>query len=53
MSRWDIPGLGMGIIQDGIIVHTHGYGVQSLATSVAVTRPPVLQKLSTTLTSAV
>jgi CubicO group peptidase (beta-lactamase class C family) len=37
LVRWDIPGLGVGIIEEGNIVHAHGYGVQSLATGVPVT----------------
>lgn len=36
MSRWDIPGMGIGIVQDGEIVYARGYGVQSLATGVPV-----------------
>jgi CubicO group peptidase (beta-lactamase class C family) len=37
MVQWDIPGLGVGIVEDGQIVHARGYGVQSLATGVPVT----------------
>jgi CubicO group peptidase (beta-lactamase class C family) len=36
MSRWDIPGMGIGIVQDGEIVYVRGFGVQSLATGVPV-----------------
>jgi CubicO group peptidase (beta-lactamase class C family) len=37
MVRWDIPGLGVGLIDKGDIVYARGYGVQSLATGVPVT----------------
>jgi CubicO group peptidase (beta-lactamase class C family) len=37
MVRWDIPGLGVGLINEGQIVYARGYGVQSLATGVPVT----------------
>ena len=36
MSRWGIPGMGIGIVQDGEIVYARGFGVQSLATGVPV-----------------
>src|SRR5512144_3012396 len=36
ISRWDIPGMGIGIIQEGEIVYARGFGVQSLVTGVPV-----------------
>jgi CubicO group peptidase (beta-lactamase class C family) len=37
MARWGIPGLGVGIVEDGEIVHARGFGVQSLGTGTPVT----------------
>jgi CubicO group peptidase (beta-lactamase class C family) len=37
MSRWNIPGLGVGIVADGEIVYARGFGVQSLETGTPVT----------------
>jgi CubicO group peptidase (beta-lactamase class C family) len=37
MNRWDIPGLGVGIVENGEIAYVRGYGVQNLATKVPVT----------------
>jgi CubicO group peptidase (beta-lactamase class C family) len=37
ISRWDIPGLAVGLIEEGEIVHTRTFGVQSLATGVPLT----------------
>ena len=37
MDKWDIPGLGVGLIEEGEIVHARGYGVQSMAVGVPVT----------------
>ncbi len=37
MSHWGIPGLGVGIVENGEIVYARGFGVQSLETDVAVT----------------
>ena len=37
MSRWDIPGLAVGIVQGGEIVYAKGFGVQSLETQIPVT----------------
>jgi CubicO group peptidase (beta-lactamase class C family) len=37
ITRWGIPGLGVGIVQDNEIVYTRGFGVQSLETQVPVT----------------
>ena len=37
MTRWGVPGLGVGIVQDGEIVYARGFGVQSLETGVPVT----------------
>lgn len=37
ITRWGIPGLGVGIVEDGRIVYARGFGVQSLATRVPVT----------------
>ena len=37
MTRWSIPGLGVGIVEDGEIVYARGFGVQSLETGVPVT----------------
>lgn len=36
-SRWEIPGLGVGIIENGKTVYAKGFGVQSLETGVPVT----------------
>jgi CubicO group peptidase (beta-lactamase class C family) len=36
-ARWGIPGLGVGIVEDGGIIHARGFGVQSLETGVPVT----------------
>ena len=35
-SRWEIPGLGVGIVEAGEIVHARGFGVQSLETGIPV-----------------
>lgn len=37
MSSWGIPGLGVGIVENGEIVYARGFGVQSLETGVPVT----------------
>jgi CubicO group peptidase (beta-lactamase class C family) len=37
MSGWGIPGLGVGIVENGEIVYAKGFGVQSLETCVPVT----------------
>lgn len=37
MARWGIPGLGVGIVDDGDIVYARGFGVQSLETGAPVT----------------
>jgi CubicO group peptidase (beta-lactamase class C family) len=37
MVRWNIPGLGVGLVEEGEIVYARGYGVKSLATGVPVT----------------
>lgn len=37
VARWGIPGLGVGIVQEGEIVYAKGFGVQSLTTGVPVT----------------
>jgi CubicO group peptidase (beta-lactamase class C family) len=37
MACWEIPGLGVGIVEDGEIVYARGFGVQSLDTNVPVT----------------
>ena len=36
-TRWGVPGLGVGIVEGGEIVHTMGFGVQSLATGIPIT----------------
>jgi len=36
-SRWEIPGLSVGIVEDEKIVHAKGFGVQSLETGFPVT----------------
>jgi CubicO group peptidase (beta-lactamase class C family) len=36
-DRWNIPGLGVGIVEDGEIVCTRGFGVQSLETGAPIT----------------
>jgi CubicO group peptidase (beta-lactamase class C family) len=35
--RWEIPGLAVGIVQDGEIVYAKGFGVQSLETRTPIT----------------
>ncbi|MBN1935038.1 MAG: beta-lactamase family protein [Anaerolineae bacterium] len=37
VTRWGIPGLGIGIVQDDEIIYAQGFGVQSLDTGVPVT----------------
>ena len=37
VARWGIPGMGIGIIQEGEIVYARGFGVQSLDTKAPVT----------------
>jgi CubicO group peptidase (beta-lactamase class C family) len=37
MTRWEIPGLGVGIVKNGEIVYARGFGLQSLDTRVPVT----------------
>lgn len=37
MARWGIPGLGVGIVQEGEIIYDRGFGVQSLETGTPVT----------------
>lgn len=37
MARWDVPGMGVGIVQDGEIAYARGFGVQSLETGTPVT----------------
>ena len=37
ITRWGIPGLGVGIVQENEIVYSRGFGVQSLETRVPVT----------------
>jgi CubicO group peptidase (beta-lactamase class C family) len=37
MTRWDVPGLAVGIVAGDQIVHARGFGVQSLETQVPVT----------------
>jgi CubicO group peptidase (beta-lactamase class C family) len=37
MTRWDIPGLGVGLVENGEITYARGFGVQSLATGAPVT----------------
>jgi CubicO group peptidase (beta-lactamase class C family) len=37
MTRWSIPGLGVGIVQEGEIIYARGFGVQSLETGKPVT----------------
>jgi CubicO group peptidase (beta-lactamase class C family) len=36
-AQWGIPGLGVGIVEDGEIVYARGFGVQSLETQRPVT----------------
>ncbi|MFN2304961.1 MAG: serine hydrolase domain-containing protein [Anaerolineales bacterium] len=36
-SRWGIPGLGIGIVENGQMVYARGFGVQSLETDTSVT----------------
>ena len=36
-TRWEIPGLGVGIVEDGEIAYARGIGVQNLDTGVPVT----------------
>jgi len=37
MTRWDVPGLAVGIMEGDKIVYAKGFGVQSLETQVPVT----------------
>ena len=37
MQRWDIPGLGVGLVENGEITYVRGFGLQSLATHTPVT----------------
>jgi CubicO group peptidase (beta-lactamase class C family) len=37
IARWGIPGLGVGIVDNGEITYARGFGVQSLDTGVPVT----------------
>ena len=37
MTRWNIPGLAVGIVKDNEIVYAKGFGVQSLETRAPVT----------------
>lgn len=37
IAGWGIPGLGVGIVQDGRVVYAQGFGVQSLETRSPVT----------------
>jgi len=37
ITRWDIPGLGVGIVENGRVVYARGFGVQSLDTAIPVT----------------
>jgi len=36
MSRWGIPGLGVGLVENGQITYARGFGLQSLATGAPV-----------------
>lgn len=33
MQKWDVPGLAIGIVKDGEVIHTRGYGVKKLGES--------------------
>jgi CubicO group peptidase (beta-lactamase class C family) len=37
IARWNVPGMGVGIVQGSEIVYARGFGVQSLETQVPVT----------------
>ena len=37
VTRWDIPGLAVGIVEGDVIVYAKGFGVQSLETQAPVT----------------
>lgn len=37
ISRWGVPGLGVGIVKDDAVIYTRGFGVQSLETGAPVT----------------
>jgi CubicO group peptidase (beta-lactamase class C family) len=41
ISRWGVPGLSVGIVQEGQIVYTRCFGVQSLDTRAPVTRDSI------------
>ena len=41
ISRWGVPGLGVGIVQEGEIVYTRYFGVQSLDTRAPVTQDSI------------
>jgi CubicO group peptidase (beta-lactamase class C family) len=37
VTRWSIPGLAVGIVEDDVVVYAKGFGVQSLETQTPVT----------------
>ena len=37
IARWGVPGMGVGIVEDGKTIYARGFGVQSLETDVPVT----------------
>jgi CubicO group peptidase (beta-lactamase class C family) len=37
IARWGVPGMGVGIVEDGEMVYAGGFGVQSLETGAPVT----------------
>jgi len=41
ISRWGVPGLGVGIVQEGQIIYTRCFGVQSLDTRAPVTQDSI------------
>ncbi|MBN1920052.1 MAG: serine hydrolase [Anaerolineae bacterium] len=37
IARWGVPGMGVGIVEDGKTIYARGFGVQSLETGIPVT----------------
>lgn len=36
LARWDVPGLALAVVQDGKLIHAHGYGVRALGVDAKV-----------------
>jgi CubicO group peptidase (beta-lactamase class C family) len=48
MKRWNVPGLAIGIVKDGKIIYTKGYGCRDLKTKEAVTTQTLFSIASST-----